>query len=178
MRQSFTAKIQKIGINPYVAVPAGISRAFGRRRYVPVRGAVNAFPIRTTLVPTGAGRHRIYVNGEMRKGARVGVGGHVRVALEIDRVSREVPIPRELAAALRRNKAAACVFAALPPSHRRDYLLYLNWLKTPEALRRNVRKVIAHLLSRRGKESGRGVGSVLARPMNSSSGWTSRQTRE
>ncbi len=159
-------------------MPARISRAFGRRGYVPLKGTLNTFAIRATLVPTGGGRHRLYVNAEMRKGARVEVGDRVRVILQMDGASREVPIPLELAAALRRNKGAARAFAALPPSHRRDYLLYLNWLKRPGALRRNVRKVVAHLLGL-SRKSRKRRGSLLARPGGSfgHAGETRRRSR-
>jgi len=73
-KQQFTATIYKVGINPLVDVPAEVSRAFGIRGYVPVRGRLNGAPIRATLVPSGGGRHRLYINGDMRKQAGVESG--------------------------------------------------------------------------------------------------------
>lgn len=165
-RQAFEARIFKVGINPCVAVPGRVSRAFARRGYAPVKGTLNRFPIQATLVPVGGGRHRLYLNTEMRRGAGVEVGDTVRVSIQIDPGPREVPVPPELAGALRKDKTAARAFAALIPSHRRDYLLYLNWLKTPEALERNVSKVIAEL-RRSPRTRRRRRGSLLARPANS-----------
>jgi hypothetical protein len=165
-RHAFAATIVKIGINPCVAVPPRVSRAFARRGYVPVKGALNHSPIRATLVPVGGGRHRLYLNTEMRTEAGVGVGDRVRVTLEVDTARRKASIPPELTAALRRNRTAARAFAAATPSYRRDILLYLNWLKTPESMQRNVRKVIAYLVRHRGRRRpGRGV--PLPRPAGS-----------
>jgi hypothetical protein len=163
-RHVFAAKAVKVDINPCVAVPARVSRAFARRGYVPVKGTLNRFPIRATLVPVGGGRHRLYLNTEMRKGADVKVGDRVRLVLELDRAYRVIPTPSKLRAALRKNQAAARAFALLPRAERRDYLLYLNSLKTPDALERNVAKVISHLSRPRRR---RRRGTLLARPAGS-----------
>ncbi len=145
----FSATIYKIGINPCVDVPARISRAFGTRGYVPVAGTINRFPFRATLVPTGGGRHRLYVNGEMRQGAGIGIGNRGRVVLWIDHRPRRVPMLRELRLALRASPQARRAFERLPPSRQKEILIHLNWLKTPEARRRNVEQVLALLLRRR-----------------------------
>jgi len=141
----FTATIKITGINLYVDMPATISRAMGKRGHVPIKGSVNRFPIRATLVPTGAGRHRLYINGEMRKGAGVDTGDRITVSIEPDTGPRMPPFPEALQKALAVNKEAKAVWDRLPPSHRKEYLDYLNWLKTPESLERNVKKVIAAL---------------------------------
>ncbi|OGO32575.1 MAG: hypothetical protein A2Z29_04210 [Chloroflexi bacterium RBG_16_56_11] len=147
--RSFRAKIGIAGINPYVDVPARVSRAFARRGPVPVKGALNGHPIQATLVPTGGGRHRLYINIYMRKATGVKVGDEIRLELEYDDRPRELPVPKTLKEALERNRKAGEVFARLPPSHRNEYLAYLNSLKTPEALARNIEKVIASLLKQK-----------------------------
>ncbi len=77
--QESSARIRKIGVNPYVEVPRRVSDTFGIRGNVPVKGNLNGVPIRATLVPTGKERHRLYVNGDMRKRAGVDVGETVTV---------------------------------------------------------------------------------------------------
>lgn len=67
----FAAPLAQLGPNPYVDVPPRVSTAFGRRGAVAVKRTLNAVPIRATLVPAGGGRHRLYVNGFMRKAAGV-----------------------------------------------------------------------------------------------------------
>lgn len=139
----FTATVYKLGINPCVDVPRRISDAFGRHGYVPVEGTLNGQPIRATLVPKGGGRHRLYLNGDMRKRANVELGDRVRIVVYEDTQPRTVPMPAEFAAALKKNPKARAAFEALTPSQQKDILVYLNWLKHPESLQRNIDRLIA-----------------------------------
>jgi hypothetical protein len=66
-RCEFSTQVQKVGINPCVAIPESVSACLGKRGIVPVWGSLNGVEIRATLVPIGGGRHRLYINGEMRK---------------------------------------------------------------------------------------------------------------
>jgi uncharacterized protein YdeI (YjbR/CyaY-like superfamily) len=94
----------------------------------------------------GGGRHRLFLNGEMRKRAKVSVGDLVNLDLEMDTQSRTVPMPAEFALALEKNEAARTVYEQLPPSRQKEILVYLNWIKRPETLKRNIHKIIASLL--------------------------------
>jgi hypothetical protein len=154
MAQRFSAKVYQLGINPCVDVPQRVSRAFGKRGYVPVTGTLNGCAIRATLVPKGGGRHRLYLNGDMRRRASVEVGDRVDLVLGLDTQPRSVPMPKELAAALRQNRNAGAAFEALPVSRQKEILVYLNWLKRPETLKRNIDKIIVRLLERAGDDRG------------------------
>jgi hypothetical protein len=142
----FSATIYKVGVNPYVEVPENVSKCLKKTGYIPVTGTLNGFPIRATLVPVGNGRHRLYINTEMRKKANVTVGDLIHVALVLDTEPREVPMPTAFAAALESNEKAKAAFEKLPPSHQKEILAYLNYLKKPETLKRNIEKVIKSLL--------------------------------
>ena len=48
--------------------------------------------------------------------------------------------------ALQKNEKAKAAFERLPPSHQKEILDYLNFLKKPETLTRNIEKVIESLL--------------------------------
>jgi hypothetical protein len=146
MVQQFSTKIYKLGINPCVDVPQRVSRAFGKRGYVPVKGTLNGQPIRATLVPKGEGRHRLFINGDMRTRASVDVGDRVHLVLAIDHQPRTLPMPEMLAQALEKNRRARAAFERLQPSRQKEILSYLNWLKRPETLKRNVEKVITMLV--------------------------------
>ena len=81
--QRFRARIRKQGVNPYVEVPARVSRALARWAQsgrVRVEGRLNRTPVRANLVPTRQG-HRLYVNGGMRAAAGVSVGDTATFAL-------------------------------------------------------------------------------------------------
>lgn len=144
--QKFSAKIYKLGINPCVDVPATVSRAFSKSGYIPVAGDINGHPIRATLVPIGNNRHRLFINGQMRKAAEVDEGDVVRIHLEIDTQPRTIPMPKEFALALQQNKSAKIAFENLTPSRQKEILAYLNSLKRPETLKQNIDKTVASLL--------------------------------
>lgn len=143
--QSFSAKIFKIGINPCVDIPKKVSDVFKKRGYIPVKGWLNDLPIVATLVPVGGGKYRLYINGEMRKNAKVAVGDSISLKITFDPKPRSVPVPKELALALQKYKKAKSVFDKLAPSHRKEFLTYLNWVKKPETLQRLVKKVVSKL---------------------------------
>ncbi len=143
--KEFSARIYRAGINPSVDVPKRVSEAFGERGYVPVAGKINNTPIRATLVPIGKGRHRLYINGEMRKKANVDAGDRIHVELEIDITPRKIKMPEELATALSTSKDAKAAFEKLTSSRQKEVLTYLNWLKKPESVKRNIEKIVARL---------------------------------
>jgi uncharacterized protein YdeI (YjbR/CyaY-like superfamily) len=82
----------------------------------------------------------------MRKAAGVGEGDLVQINLEIDTQPRITPMPEEFTLALKRNKSAKNAFDQLTPSRKKEILAYLNSLKRPDTLKRNIDKVIASLL--------------------------------
>ncbi|MBI2184146.1 MAG: DUF1905 domain-containing protein [Thaumarchaeota archaeon] len=146
MAQEFSAKIHKFGINPCIDVPKRISEVFGRRGYIPVLATIKGLAFRATLVPVGGGQHRLYINGDMRRKAGVGVGDRIDVKLELDMEPRVTPMPMEFALALQRNSDAKAAFEKLLPSRQKDILTYLCYLKRPESLKRNIEKIIAKLV--------------------------------
>ena len=149
-RQAFSATIYKLGINPCVDVPEMASKAFSKRGHVPVAETLNGHPIRTTLVPKGGGRHRLYINGEMRKAANVDVGDRVDLVLWLDTESREIPVPDDLTEALRATSGALKAFEKLTPSHRKELLVWILDAKRPETRERRIRRTVKHVVSRSG----------------------------
>lgn len=147
MSQRFSAIIFKVGINPCVDVPARVSAALGKTGYIPVQGKVNGHAFRAGLVSLGGGRHRLFINGPMRKEAGVDVGDRIEVSLDYDPRSRRVPVPRQLTKALDANPEARKAWETLTPSRRKEILSYLNSLRSPESLERNIDRTIKHLLS-------------------------------
>ena len=156
MSQKFSATIFKVGINPCVDVPARVSAALGQKGYVPVRLLLNGRSFRAGLVSLGRGRHRLYINGVMRKEAGVDLGGRIEVALDPDDAPRREPIPRPLTRALRASAKAQRAWKDLTPSRRKEILRYLNNLKSPDSLARNVRKVIVQLTEPDNEDTGIG----------------------
>jgi hypothetical protein len=151
--KSFSAKIAKIGINPYVSVPEGVlQRIFEQAGKstgpIPIRGRVNGKSFAQTLVKYG-GAWRLYINGIMRETAGMDVGDDVYISIEFDPASRIEPMHPRLGDALARNKPAKAAFERLIPSRQREILRYLNSLKTEESLDRNIERVLRQLLGKK-----------------------------
>ena len=102
---------------------------------------------RSTLVPSRSGPTRVYLDKWMRETVGASVGDRVQVTLKPDRSSRELKMPDALQEALNSDPKAMESWTTLSPSGQREILTYLNFLKTPAALERNVHKVIAELLA-------------------------------
>ena len=152
---TFSAVIDKIGINPYVDVPKKISDAFGKKGYVYVKGKINDFSFSATLVPLGDSMHRLYINGIMRKGANADVGDKVDISLSLDKSDRILQTPKELSIVLKKNKLLDR-FENLTPSRRKEMIRYLTSLKSKEAKERTIVKII-NILKDKEKWFGMGV---------------------
>ncbi len=151
--ERFSAKIYKTGINYAVDVPRDISIAFGIRGNIPVTGSVNGLPLKATLVPVGQGRHRMFLNGETRKALGAGEGDTVDISVAVDKEPRTRPVPPLFQEALDRDPDAKAAWDRLPPSHQKEILAYLNNLKSPESLKRNVEKAIKNHLTFYGRKN-------------------------
>ena len=148
--QSFSAKIFKIGINPYVLLPDTVLKALFKeagkdRGYIPVKGTINGYEFTQTLVKYSA-KWRLYLNTPMRTGSSSDVGDKVSLTIEFDPSDRTVPMPQKLQLALQKNKKANTVFLQLPPSRQKEICRYISFLKTNESINRNIEKAINFLL--------------------------------
>jgi hypothetical protein len=146
---TFSTTVHKIDINPYVQVPDEVlwklqQDAKKEKGPIPVKGTLQGKSFSTTVVRF-RGMWRLYLNTPMREAANVDVGDQVTVEVQFDHAPRTVPVPRKFALALARNKHAKEVFQKLAPSRQKEILRYLNNLKQPETLERNIEKVIQFL---------------------------------
>lgn len=147
MQFRFTATIQKAGINPYVDVPARISgKLKASRGYIPVKGKINGFDFVQNLVPVRGLPYRLFVNGPMLKGAFAETGDTVRFLIKQD-PNPEARTPLILPAlkkALEQEKLYA-VFEEQTASRKKEVLKYFSFLKTEEAIRRNIEKLVGQM---------------------------------
>jgi len=154
----FSAKIEIIGINPYVLVSAERAAALrpGWRKSMPVLVQVNGSPTPPwciNMVPVGDGSFYLYLHGDVRKASGTGVGDMVTVDVEFDTEYRGGPmeLPDWFREPLEANLKAKAAWDALIPSRQKEVVRYLVALKTDEARARNLDKVMRML----GGESGR-----------------------
>lgn len=154
---AFHARIQLLGINPWVALPArelsALFRAAGHDKGpLPVRGLIDETPFRQTLVRY-QGEWRLYLNTPVRRAAGKEVGDRVLVTVELDPVPRREPVPPELKQALAEQPALKAAFAALAPSRRKEISRNLAKLKSAAARERNLQHVLRYLAGERSAQA-------------------------
>lgn len=151
--RSFSAKIFKIGINPYVLIPLPVlnklfSESGKNKSPIPVKGTLNGVKFRQTLVKY-SGKWRLYLNTPMRKAAGIDVGDTATVTIEFDPEPYSIPMHPKLSHALTKNKGAAAAFTKLAPYRRKEIIRYISSLKTEQSIDRNVEKAIQYLLGKK-----------------------------
>ncbi|RLT27559.1 MAG: DUF1905 domain-containing protein [Chloroflexi bacterium] len=149
-RLRFRAPIYIVGINPLVDVPDRVLTALQRqsgieRGPIPVQGTLNGAPYRQTIVRY-AGAWRLHLNGPMRQAAGIEAGDTASVTVEFDPTPRATPMPPLLLKAFSATPKARAAYDALSPSRQNEIRRYLASLKQEATIRRNVERVIAHLL--------------------------------
>ena len=92
----FRGLMYRIGSNRCVDVPRHVSAGLGGAFRIAVRGTIGSETFRTTLVPRGGGRHRLFLSGRAWRALGLCEGDPVSVRLELDRqaemlIQREVP---------------------------------------------------------------------------------------
>ena len=130
----------------YISIPFDVHQVFGSRARVSVKGTINGFAFRNSLMPEGDGTHRMMVGKDMQAGAKASPGDTVKVTLERDDEERPVDIPVELAAALKTSKPAGAFFASLTPSQKRDYSGWIAAAKQEATRASRAAKAVEMLL--------------------------------
>jgi hypothetical protein len=149
---AFTAKIEIIGINPYIFIPEGIlellfKQADKDKGKIPVKMKIDGHEFPQTLVRY-AGDWRLYLNMPMRKAAGKDVGDTAKFQVRFDPESRIVALHPKMVKALKENKDAKTVFDKLSPSLKHEIARYLSHLKTEESIDRNVNRAVDFLLGK------------------------------
>jgi len=148
----FRARIEIIGVNPFVFVPAGILAALqkaagARRGKIPVRMEIDGHGFVQTLVKW-KGAWRLYLNTPMRKAAGKEVGDWAKFGVGFDPKKRTVRMHAKLREALEATPEARAVYESLRPSLQLEIRRYLSFLKTEATVERNVEKAVQFLLGK------------------------------
>lgn len=130
-------------------VPFSVEEAFGTRARVAIRGTINGFPFRSSLMPRGEGVFYLAINKEMQAGAKVGVGDTVSVVMEPDTVPRTVTVPTYIKKALQAAPVQEKIFSALSYSHKKEYVDWIAQAKQPETRARRIEKMLRVLAQKK-----------------------------
>jgi len=139
----FKVKIEgrEVGAVAAIIPPVDVPEIFGTRARVPVRGTINGFPFRSSLMPMG-GCHMMPVNRTLREGAGVKPGDTVEVVMERDEEERTVEAPPILKKALARSKAARANWERLAFTHKKEMVVWIEGAKQEETRARRLAKVV------------------------------------
>jgi hypothetical protein len=118
-------------------VPDDVVAALGGGKRPPVTVTLGGYRYRTTVAPTG-GTFWIPLAAEHREAAGLQAGQEVDVRVELDTATRETPLPEDLAAAL--DDDARAFFDGLAPSHRKEWVRWVEDAKKPETRAGRVEK--------------------------------------
>ncbi len=142
----FRAKIlgKEVGAVAAITPPVNVSEVFGTRARVPIRGTINGYPFRSSLMPMG-GCHMMPVNRSLREGAGVRPGDTVDVVMERDDEERSVEAPPILKKALTKNKAAQANWEKLSFTHKKEMALAITGAKQEETRTRRLAKIMGIL---------------------------------
>lgn len=126
----------------WIAIPAKVSQAIGRRGPVPVVSTINGTTeFRASIVPIGEGRHRLQINARVRAEAGIAPRDRVEVALRVDDDPVSEPAPPDLADALRESGATAA-FERFPAGKRRHVIAWIEEAVGDRTRERRVAKAV------------------------------------
>ena len=121
--------------------PVDVAEYFGTRARVPIRGTINGFAFRSSLMPMG-GYHMMPVNKILCQGAGVQPGDMVNVVMECDPEARTVEAPAELKKELAKSKKAQERWDGLAFTHKKEMANSISSAKQEETRKRRLAKVM------------------------------------
>lgn len=131
-------------------VPDEVVAALGPGRRPAVRVTIGGHSYQTTVAPMG-GRYFVPLSAEHRTAANVAAGDAVEVEIELDSEPRQVSVPADLADALSADPAAQSFFDSLAPSHRKEWVRWIEEAKKPETRTTRILRTVSAL--QRGERS-------------------------
>lgn len=131
------------GIN----VPDEVVEKMGAGKKPKVTVTLKGYTYRSTVFFMG-GRFMLPLAQEHRSAAGVKGGDKVEVSLELDTAPREVAVPKDLAAALKKAGLTKD-FAAMAFTHRKEHVRSIEEAKAPETRLRRIDKAVAMVESKK-----------------------------
>jgi hypothetical protein len=132
------------GIKP----PFDVVEVFQRKGRVPVKGTINGFPFRSSLMNMGEG-HMMAVNAQMRAGAKCKAGDMVEVVMELDEEKRRVEVPAYLKKIINGDAKAKEFWGKLSFTHQKEWVKAIEEAKKPETREKRIAAMMSDL--RQGK---------------------------
>jgi hypothetical protein len=141
----FRATVEQAGKTATgIEVPGTVVEGLGAGKRPPVRVTINGHTYRSTVASMG-GRFMVGVSAQNREASGVAGGDKVDVDIELDTAPRVVGVPKDFAAALKKEPKARKTFDALSPSNKGWHVRSIEGAKTDETRQRRIARSIAAL---------------------------------
>ena len=131
--------------------PFDVVEVFERKGRVPVKGTINGFAFRSSLMNMGDG-HMMGVNAQLRAGAKCEAGDTVRVLMELDEGERTVEVPAYLKKIINGDARAREFWPQLSFTHRKEYVREIEAAKRPETREKRIAAMMDALRKKQRKK--------------------------
>jgi uncharacterized protein YdeI (YjbR/CyaY-like superfamily) len=130
-----------------IRVPFDVSKVWGTRAKVRVKGEINGFAFRASVFPTGKGYHCMLVKNSMQIGANAAPGESAQFRIEPDTAKRVAIVPVELQRILNEDRSFRRWFDQLSFSMRKWICDWVVNVKNPASRLRRAEQVAEQLLA-------------------------------
>lgn len=117
--------------------PFDVVAVFQRKGRVAVKGTIEGFPFRSSLMNMGDG-HMMVVNAQLRAGAQCEAGDTVTVLMELDEDKRTVDVPAYLKKIIHQDPKAKESWPRLSFTHQKEYVKAIEHAKRPETREKRI----------------------------------------
>jgi len=131
--------------------PFDVPKTFGRKGRVPVRGTINGFPFRSSLMNMGDG-HMMVVNAQLRAGAKCKAGDTVDVVLDVDEEPRVVETPGYLKKIIAADAKVKAAWEKLSYTHQKEYVREIDGAKREETREKRIAQMLQNLRTGKRKQ--------------------------
>jgi uncharacterized protein YdeI (YjbR/CyaY-like superfamily) len=148
--KSFKATLERIPSRlnwVIIRVPFDVSRVWGTRAKVRVKGEINGFAIRASVFPTRRGFHCMLINKRMQTGANAALGETAHFRIEPDTAKRVAIVPAELQRIFKEDRSFRRWFEQLTFSTRKWICDWVANVKHPASRVRRSEQVAEQLLT-------------------------------
>ena len=130
-----------------IRIPFDVSKVWGTRAKVRVKGEINGFAFRASVFPTSKGYHCMLVKKGMQTGANAGVGETAQFRLVPDTAKQVAVVPAELQRILNEGRSFRRWFDQLSFSMRKWICYWVVNVKNPASRVRRAEQVAEQLLA-------------------------------
>ena len=117
--------------------PFDVVEVFQPKGRVPVKGTINGFPFRSSLMNMGEG-HMMVVNADLRAGAKCKAGDTVSVLMELDDEVRKIELPAHLKKLIATDPKAKEAWEKLSFTHQKEHVRAIEDAKRPETREKRI----------------------------------------